>query len=117
MGFTHTAYSFAAGAFAIAVQLGPVGTAPVNTFAPVIGPGSVTPGNDISIEQPGVWTGDPEPEVTNQWQADGVDIPGANSTSLSTNSLAPGQVVVLKQTGTNIVGSVDAFSNEALIVE
>ena len=85
-----------------------VGT-PANSAPPVISGGPAV-GATLTASA-GTWTGDPTPTVSRQWRRNGADIPGATGGTLSTAGYADGDVIVLRETATNAVGTASASSN------
>lgn len=81
---------------------------PVNTVAPVAS-GTVQIGTSLSCTT-GTWTNSPT-SYSYQWQRDGVDIPGATSSSYSAVTADIGPVLRCRVTATNSSGSVSAISS------
>lgn len=87
--------------------------APVNSSAPVIA-GSTTVGSTLTVT-PGVWTGDPTPVLTYQWQNGGVDIGGETGTTLDTTGLSASDEITCVETATNSQGTQTATSNTIIL--
>ena len=87
----------------------PVGVPPVNTVAPVAS-GALTIGSTLSCTQ-GTWTGSPTPTYTYQWQRNGVNIPGATSSTYVTVAADGGTSVSCRVTASNTAAVVSATSN------
>ena len=85
-----------------------VGT-PANSAPPVISGGQAV-GATLTASA-GTWTGDPTPTITRQWLRNGVPVPGATGSTLSTAGYADGDVITLTETATNVVGAGSAGSN------
>lgn len=84
---------------------------PVNTTPPVISATATTPGGIVSLDTPGVWTGD-NLVFAYQWQVNGADEVGqTNEASFDTTSLVAGDEVTLVEIATNSTGSVFSSSN------
>ena len=82
---------------------------PANSAPPVISGGPAV-GATLTASA-GTWTGTPTPTVSRQWRRNGTDIPGATGGTLSTAGYADGDVIVLRETATNAVGTASASSN------
>lgn len=89
-------------------------TAPVNTVAPVV-TGTATVLSTLSCST-GTWTGAPSPSYTYQWQRNGSNISGANSSTYALKSADIGTTVRCVVTATNAAGSVSANSNSTATV-
>lgn len=85
-----------------------VGT-PANSAPPVISGGPAV-GATLTASA-GTWTGDPTPTITRQWLRNGVPVPGATGSTLSTAGYADEDVITLIETATNAVGTGSAGSN------
>ena len=85
-----------------------VGT-PANSAPPVISGGPAV-GATLTASA-GTWTGDPTPTITRQWLRNGVPVPGATGSTLSTAGYADEDVITLIETATNAVGTASASSN------
>jgi hypothetical protein len=85
-----------------------VADGPVNTVLPTISGTvevfSVLTGTD------GTWTGTPTPTLTYQWNAGGVAISGATSSTYQLQTAEDGALITFTVTGTNTAGSVSATS-------
>ncbi len=87
----------------------PVQTAPVNITTPAIS-GTPIRGQTLTAV-PGTWDGDPVPDLSYVWKADGVAIPGAHN---STYVLAIAQdetTITLTETAANLIGSASEDSD------
>ncbi len=87
----------------------PAQTLPENVTIPAIS-GTPIRGQTLTAI-PGTYTGNPTPDLSYVWKADGVAIPGAHN---STYVLAIAQdetVITLTETAANVVGSIDTDSD------
>jgi len=84
---------------------------PVNTVPPSLTFTTASPGKAVSCIA-GTWTGDPVPTYKYQWQADGVDINQAITSTHTVTLLDVGKVLTCVVTATNANGSTTAVSNE-----
>lgn len=85
---------------------------PVNTVAPVISGGSVQ-GDTISVTSNGTWTGTLPITYTYQWYSQETGtIPGATSSSYSSQVSDEGGVVFCEVTATNVSGHSTVDSND-----
>jgi methionine-rich copper-binding protein CopC len=85
-----------------------VGVAPAIETATITG--TPTVGQVLTAGATGV-TGSPEPTLTYQWQAGGVDISGATSSTFTLTSAQLPSVITVKVTATNTEGSSFAISS------
>lgn len=85
--------------------------APVFTAEPVVAPATGYVGDVLSVTN-GTTTGNPSLGFTYQWQLDGVDVPGATSSSVTTHAIGDWTCDV---TATNSQGSVTGPSNASTI--
>jgi hypothetical protein len=93
-------------------SLGPITlapTAPANTVAPVV-TGTANSGQTLSTTD-GTWTGTATITYTYQWQADGVDIGSATSSTFLLTDTQIGAMITCNVTGTNGVGNSTQASN------
>ena len=97
---------------ATSLPYGPVqGAAPVNTVAPTITGGSTPPTvGQTLIAAVGTWTGIPMPTLAFQWRSAGVDIPEATQQTYRTDLNDLGDLITLRITATNSVGSASVTS-------
>ncbi|MEQ5793129.1 hypothetical protein LZ686_00575 [Paracoccus sp. NFXS7] len=88
-------------------------TAPAITSSPVI-TGSATAGGTLSSTL-GAASGNPAPNATRQWLADGVAIAGATGATLDTTGRA-GQSISLRVTWSNGIGSTAVATSNAIAI-
>lgn len=87
---------------------------PENTELPTISGDPVEGGTLIAT--PGTWTGEPEPNPTIQWLADGVDIPGARGTTYVPTEAVVGKKISVKEVGSTVAGRASVKSAETAAV-
>lgn len=95
--------------YVTAKQIAPLTpAAPENTVIPTI-TGTAQVGQTLTAS-PGTWTGTPTPDLTYQWEDDGVAIVGATASTLLLAVGQLGGVITVVVTGTNASGTDSAES-------
>lgn len=97
--------------------IGPVldqATLPFNEELPTIS-GTALTGSLLTAVQ-GLWTADPEPTFTYQWNRDGSPITSATDQTYSLTSSDTGHVISVTETATNTAGSASATSADTATV-
>jgi hypothetical protein len=93
---------------------GPPGnTLPANTAVPTVS-GTPAQGNTLTAI-PGTWTGTPTPTLTDQWERNGADIASATGLTYVVAANDVGASIRIRETATNSVGSVSAWSTAVAI--
>jgi hypothetical protein len=98
--------------------VGTVGTAPVNTVAPVIS-GTNVVGNILTVTT-GTWTGSPAPTFEYWWKRDGVPvtpIPTPGATTYNLTQLDAGYNITCEVYATNPSGTASAVSNTIFVYD
>lgn len=86
----------------------PPQTPPVFTSPPAI-VGTATVGQTLSYTS-GIYTGNPNPSISQHWVRDGVDIASAINATYTLVLADVGTSITLRQTATNLLGSVNSSS-------
>jgi hypothetical protein len=105
----------AASRFRLTVTSAPVAIPPVLTAAPaLVGGGRV--GEAIAVD-PGLWAGEPAPELALQWLAGGAPIAGATEPSFVPGAAEDGAAVSCRIVAANAAGTAEAETERRVVTQ